>query len=39
MTILDSKFTGKWTISPGKTPENQTLDELDPELNIIVEEE
>ena len=39
MTILDSKFTGKWTISPGKTPENQTLDELDSELNIIVEEE
>ena len=39
MTILDSKFTRKWAISQGITPNNQTLKPLDESLGIIVEEE
>ena len=39
LTILDHKFTGKWDIRSGKTPVNQTLGELNPELGIDTGEE
>jgi hypothetical protein len=29
MTLLREPFTGKWMISPGTTPKNQTLAEVD----------
>ena len=39
LTVLDERFTGKWSIRSGVTPVNQTLEELDPKLGIDVEEE
>jgi len=39
LTILDQEFTGKWDIRSGKTPVNQTLGELNPELGIDTGEE
>ena len=39
LTVLDERFTGKWSIRSGVTPFNQTLEELDPKLGIDVEEE
>ena len=39
LTVLDERFTGKWSIRSGVTPVNQTLEDLDPKLGIDVEEE
>jgi hypothetical protein len=39
VTVLDLPFTGKWDIKRGIVPMNQTLTELDPKLNIDIEEE
>ena len=39
LTVLDDKFTGKWNISPGETPPNQQLEELDEKLGLILQEE
>ena len=39
MTVLDHEFSGKWDIEAGITPINQTLEALDSELGISVEEE
>jgi len=39
VTVLDLPFTGKWDIKRGIVPVNQTLTELDPKLNIDIEEE
>ncbi|RJU84316.1 MAG: PqqD family protein [Candidatus Poseidoniales archaeon] len=39
VTVLDTRFNDKWEIKRGVTPPNQTLEELDPELGIDVEEE
>ena len=39
VTILNDEFTRKWSIGQGITPKNQTLNELDTSLGIIVEEE
>ena len=39
VTILSSKFTGKWSIGKGITPSNQKLVDLNPELGIDTGEE
>ena len=39
LTVLDDEFTGKWNISPGETPPNQQLEELDEKLGLILQEE
>ena len=39
MTILNDKFTGKWSIEQGVIPTNQTLEPLDEKLGILLEEE
>ena len=39
MTVLDIKFTEKWDIKQGVTPQSQVLEPLDRTLNITLEEE
>ena len=37
MTLLREPFTGKWLISPGTTPKNQTLAKVDENRKFDVE--
>ena len=37
MTFLSEPFTGKWSISPGKTPIHQTLVEVDERRGYDIE--
>ena len=39
VTVLDIKYTEKWVIKQGVTPQSQVLEPLDRTLNITLEEE